>query len=79
LAKIESVSLMRCYLQVWSAEQHLGISEFINGPRDYPSLRRLPRAAAVGYQPSGVAPTRRYADRVAARELPRIRVCRDGA
>ena len=31
-----------CYLQVWDGAQYLGVSDFINGPRDYPSLRSLP-------------------------------------
>lgn len=31
-----------CYLQVWDGAQYVGVSDYINGPRDYPSLRSLP-------------------------------------
>ena len=31
-----------CFLRVWDAPQLAGLSDFINGPRDYPTLRDLP-------------------------------------
>ena len=46
-----------CYIQVWDAPLLAGTSDFINGPRDYPTLRDLPggrlwnnriRSAAAG-------------------------------
>jgi len=31
-----------CFLRVWDAPQLGGLSDFINGPRDYSTLRDLP-------------------------------------
>jgi hypothetical protein len=32
-----------CFVRVWEQERFVGVSDFINGPRAYPSLRDLPR------------------------------------
>ena len=46
-----------CFVHVWDAPKLAGTSDFINGPRDYPTLRDLPggrlwrnriRSAATG-------------------------------
>ena len=31
-----------CYMQVWETAEYAGMSDYINGPRDYASLRRMP-------------------------------------
>lgn len=31
-----------CYVQVWDRLQYAGASDFINGPREYATLRRMP-------------------------------------
>jgi hypothetical protein len=31
-----------CYMQVWEAAEYGGMSDYINGPREYKSLRRMP-------------------------------------
>ena len=31
-----------CFLQVWDGSQYGGVSDFINGPREYPNLREMP-------------------------------------
>ena len=31
-----------CFIRVWDAPQLAGMTDFINGPRDYPTLRDLP-------------------------------------
>jgi hypothetical protein len=31
-----------CYMQVWETAEYAGMTDYINGPRDYASLRRMP-------------------------------------
>ena len=31
-----------CYIQVWESAGYGGMSDYINGPRNYASLRRMP-------------------------------------
>ena len=31
-----------CYMQVWETAQYAGMSDYINGPREYASLRKMP-------------------------------------
>jgi hypothetical protein len=31
-----------CYMQVWEAAEYRGTSDYINGPREYSTLRQMP-------------------------------------
>lgn len=31
-----------CYMQVWETAEYAGMSDYINGPREYASLRAMP-------------------------------------
>jgi hypothetical protein len=50
-----------CYMQVWETAEYAGMSDYINGPRDYASLRRMPnnrswrnRIASVRVGPNAI-------------------------